>query len=152
MPRPSLDTRQFRSFIRNLRSIYGRQVVNRWSRQAFGGDTPRPLMNALRRVTPRRTGRTLRSIDSEVFQDTASNQPVLAVGGNRRRGGFVYSFLRGTQNRRTRSGAFRGRVRNRRLADFTGIGFQATARRYMRKFENAWSRGVIALRRRIRAG
>lgn len=150
MPRPVLDTRQFQSFIRNLRSIYGRRVVNRWSRQAFGGDTPRPLMGALRRVTPRRTGRTRRSVDSEVFHDPVDNQPVLAIGGNFRRGGFVFNFLRGTRNRRTRSGAFRGRVRNRRLARFTNIGFQQTARRYIRKFENAWSRGVAALRRSIR--
>lgn len=145
------DTQAFDRLSRNLIDLYGQTKVNNWVKTSLGGRTPVPLRNALKRVTPRRTGRLRRTVGHQVLrQHTGEREPVLFVGGRLAQGGFIYHFLRGTRQRQTKKGQNRGSIRNLRLDErATQEGKQQTLIRFGIRFRAVFQEAVGKLARKV---
>lgn len=158
MPDLKIGLGQFSTLAKELKTIYGPSKVNTWIRQAFGRPTPNPLKSALKQVTPRRSGKLRKSVNHQVvrrFTKTGrgrskAGEPALFVGGKKEKGGFVYYFLRGTKERRTKKGAYRGRITNRRLDKkaFSKGGAQS-ALLFRNKFEQVLGVAVTKMKGKV---
>lgn len=154
-----VDPSQINALIAAFKEEYTAGEVNKWIRSAFAkkSGTPKPLVKALKQVTPKRRkrGGLRTTVDSEVhkfYDGEGGNEPVLVVGGRKSRGGFIYHFLRGTVKRKTKKGRNRGRIPDLGLGDKA---FRLGANRAHRLFTRSMAtfvRGKArAMQRRVNA-